>query len=415
VTVEPADRAPGAAGAGPGQDRSGKRQASEDHAGHERAGHDHAGHDRAGHDRAGHDHAGQGCATRERAARLLCWYPRDWRERYGEEFAELLIADIEERPRSAARSLDVARGGIVARLAGAGLCGVPLRDVGALTAEGAARRHVTASLLSLGCCLALFLGFGAAMWSQINIAWSWGLPADLGPGRLSPAAFANSATGIAMLALLVMAVAAALPVGLAVARRFARRQAKGLAVPSAVLIAACTVMAGGVRHFGNGWPGTGGHNGVIPGWLAAWEWAASLSVSSYWSHPGALARFPAAERAWMAGSVLSLAVIVVSAALVVRRAGLSVRVLRFETRLAASACAFMAVFLAGCCCWVATEGKPASQPGLFHAGLIDFAGVAVLTLAFAVAVQAVRTARDVLRSAPGLRPATVLPPAGRPR
>jgi hypothetical protein len=48
---------------------------------------------------------------------------------------------------------------------------MPLRGAAALAADaGAARRHVTASLLSLGGCLAVFLGFGAAMWSQINLA-----------------------------------------------------------------------------------------------------------------------------------------------------------------------------------------------------------------------------------------------------
>jgi hypothetical protein len=46
---------------------------------------------------------------RERAARLLRWYPRTWRERYGEEFAELLVADIEERPRSTAAVTAVRR------------------------------------------------------------------------------------------------------------------------------------------------------------------------------------------------------------------------------------------------------------------------------------------------------------------
>ena len=51
-----------------------------------------------------------------RAARLLRWYPRAWRSRYGEEFAELLVADIEERPRSRSRTADVIRGGLVARL-----------------------------------------------------------------------------------------------------------------------------------------------------------------------------------------------------------------------------------------------------------------------------------------------------------
>ena len=51
--------------------------------------------------------------------RLLRWYPRAWRDRYGAEFTELLISDIEERPRAAARGLDVARGGLVARLTAA--------------------------------------------------------------------------------------------------------------------------------------------------------------------------------------------------------------------------------------------------------------------------------------------------------
>lgn len=52
----------------------------------------------------------------ERAARLLRWYPRVWRDRYGEEFSELLISDIEERPRSAGRGFDVARAGLSPRV-----------------------------------------------------------------------------------------------------------------------------------------------------------------------------------------------------------------------------------------------------------------------------------------------------------
>jgi hypothetical protein len=35
-----------------------------------------------------------------RAARLLRCYPKSWRARYGDEFAELLTADLSERPRS---------------------------------------------------------------------------------------------------------------------------------------------------------------------------------------------------------------------------------------------------------------------------------------------------------------------------
>ena len=56
-----------------------------------------------------------------RARRLLRLYPRAWRNRYGEEFEQLLIADIDERPRSGSRTLDVFRSGSLARLAQAGL------------------------------------------------------------------------------------------------------------------------------------------------------------------------------------------------------------------------------------------------------------------------------------------------------
>lgn len=51
-----------------------------------------------------------------RAQRLVRWYPRDWRRRYGEEFTQLLADDIEERPRSWRRTLDVAQSGLTARV-----------------------------------------------------------------------------------------------------------------------------------------------------------------------------------------------------------------------------------------------------------------------------------------------------------
>ena len=60
------------------------------------------------------------------------------------------------------------------------------------------------------------------------------------------------------------------------------------------------------------------------------------------------------------------------------------------------ACAVMAVFLAGCGCWVAAGGQRGLGPA--RAGLIDVAGVAVMALALAVAGQAARTARVGLRS-----------------
>ncbi|HEX8008027.1 MAG TPA: hypothetical protein VF482_16545, partial [Trebonia sp.] len=134
---------------------------------------------------------------------------------------------------------------------------------------------------------------------------------------------------------------------------------------------------------------TGGHRGLVPGGLAAFDWATSLSVSSYWAHPGGLAAFPAAELAWMAVSPLAVACAVIAAAKLVRRAGLPPRVLAIETRLAVVACVVMAIFLAGSCCWVATGARPS----LFHAGIIDVAGAGVLAAALAIAQQAAHTAR----------------------
>ena len=122
-----------------------------------------------------------------------------------------------------------------------------------------------------------------------------------------------------MSALLVIAVLAALPVLAAVGARIARRRAGRLLRPSAVLVVASAIVFAGGRHFENGWPGTGGHGGLIPGGVAAFEWATSLSVSSYWAHPGALGAFPALEVAWMAVCPLAQAVAVASAAVVVRR------------------------------------------------------------------------------------------------
>lgn len=55
-------------------------------------------------------------AAERRARRLLRWYPQRWRARYGDEFTQLLIDDINERPCSWRRTLDVAQSGLAARL-----------------------------------------------------------------------------------------------------------------------------------------------------------------------------------------------------------------------------------------------------------------------------------------------------------
>ncbi len=323
----------------------------------------------------------EGCgASARRAARLLRWYPRDWRSRYGEEFAELLIADIDERPRSWGRLADVAISGMVARLIPTGLTSHAIDPAD----------QVRASLASLGCLLGAFLFLGAAMWSQLTIGWQWSEPDT---AATFVAMILMSGT---MLLFAALAVLAAIPIAWRVVTRVASRQSSGLILPSLAFVAGAAILVIGSRHFGNGWPGTGGrswaHQGLVPGGVAAFTWASTLSVSSYWAHPGALLSFPATELAWMAVSPVAIIFLVTAAAAIIRRAGLSPRALRYAAHLARVTALGMLTFLTGACAWV-MNGGPGPR-NLFHAGVIDMAGTIVMAATLVVSYRAIGRARD---------------------
>jgi hypothetical protein len=346
-------------------------------------------------------------AARRQAGRLLRWYPRAWRDRYGEEFAELLVADIADRPRCLARSADVARSGMLARLALAGLAGCGLADGG--DPARARSRHVAASLGTLAAVSAVFLVIGVAQSSQLLIGWVWtararqqvagGLPPALAVGRN---AMLGASAGIGIL--LVLGLLAALPVLAAVAAQLARPRLPGqrgrLAWPAAVLAAALAGLVIGARSVENSWTGTGGLHSPVPGGLAAFAWAITVFVSAYWAHPGLLAAFPVAERGWMALTPLLLAAAVASALLLVRRVGLSPRVARFEAGLGIACCAVMTAFTGLCTAWLAAAGPLSGPAGEFHAGWVNVGATAVLALALLAGWRAVRVARRNLAAPP---------------
>jgi hypothetical protein len=314
-----------------------------------------------------------------RATSLLRWYPQQWRSRYGEEFGELLMADLLERPHSWRRTVDVARTATVARLSIMGLGGRTLD----------APEQVRASIVSVGCAVAAFLAFGVAMWSQLTIGWQWSQP-DTSATRAAVVVMSG-----AMAFFVLLALFAAGPIAARVVTRFARRQWHGLVWPTTLFLVGGTLLVVGSRHFGNGWPGTGGHpwadRGLVPGGVAAFSWASTISISSYWAHPWALLSFPAAEIAWMAASPVAMVCLVVGAAKTVRRLDLSERALRFEAGLSGVAAIAMVVFLGACCGWI-VDGGPGPR-NLFHAGSIDVAGLVVMGAALAVVHRAVWRAR----------------------
>ncbi len=319
----------------------------------------------------------------DRAARLLRWYPRSWRARYGDEFAELLAAEVSERPRCWRRTANVVRSGVVARLTTAGLSGHRLEPAD----------QVLASLASLGCALAVFLAFGAAMLAQLTIGWQWAAPDTVGT-----TAAVIVMSGV-MLLLVVLAVLAAAPVAVAVMNRIVRRRASGIVRPTLLFLAGTALLVVGARHFGNGWPGTGGHpwahQGLVPGGVAAFLWASTLSFSSYWAHPGALLSFPPAEVAWMVVSPSAMVCMAVGATKVVRRLELAPTTARYEWRIGRVAAAAMAAFLVGSCSWI-IDGGPGPR-NLFHAGVIDLVGLVAMTAALLVADHAARNARQAAR------------------
>jgi len=322
-----------------------------------------------------------------RAARLLRWYPKAWRDRYGEEFTALLVAELAEQPRSLRRTVDVARSGVLARLTNIGVTDHALEP----------SAQIQASLATLGCAVAVFLAFAVAIWSQLAIGWQWSRP------DTPPTAVAMFAMSGVMLLLLLLGLLAVLPIAWAVLIRIRRGQAARLWVPSLLFLVGSVALVVGSYHFAqHGWPGTGGRlwvgRGVVPSAVGSFAWAATLAISAYWAHPAALLSFPTGEVAWMAASPIAMIAIVVGATKNVRRLELSPRLLRYEARLGSAAAAAMIAFLAAACLWIIDGG--AGPRNLFHTGAIDIIGLIVMSLTFAAAHAAMRHARAARRALP---------------
>jgi hypothetical protein len=320
-------------------------------------------------------------SDQRRANRLLRWYPKEWRARYGEEFAELLTSEFSEQPASWQRTANVIASGLLARLTRAGLTSHRLPPA----------EQVRASLASFGWALALFVALGSALWSQLTIGWQWAPPDTVGT---TAAMLVMSAV---MLGFVALAVLAAAPIVGVVVRQAHRRQAQALLRPSLLLLLASSLLIVGARHFGNGWPGTGGrpwaHQGLVPGGAAAFLWASTLSISSYWVHPSALLRFPPAELAWMCISPLAAVSAVVGSTKIVRRLDMSARLVDYERRIGRAAAWAMAIFLIGSCFWI-VDGGPGPR-NLFHAGAIDVSGLALMTGLATMALRCLQRARRV--------------------
>jgi hypothetical protein len=320
-----------------------------------------------------------GHETRRRGEKLLRWYPAEWRARYGDEFGELLAAEIAEQPRSFRRSVDVAVGGIMARLADAGLAGTTIKP----------SEQPRRSLATFGCALTVFLAFAASIWSQLIIARRSSEPTTSATHK------AIVIMSIALFSCVAAALIGAMPVAWKAAVTLARRRVPELRRPALLFLTGTAVLIAGGLHFRTGWAGSGTtpwtHQAMGLGGAGALMWASTLAVSAYWAHPTILLSFPPSEIAWMVVSPAALIVAVTGAAQTVRRLDLSGRLLRFANGTARVALAALGLFMFGAFTWI-VDGGPGPN-NLFQPGTVDLLAMAVMTATLALAVLSVhRTA-----------------------
>lgn len=313
-----------------------------------------------------------------RADRLLLWYPRAWRARYGDEFTELLAAELAERPHDRRRTANVAFSGVRARLADAGLVSHPLDPAAAARAR----------LATLACGGALFAMFGAAMWSQLATGLQWAVPDNRG---------ITQALDLMSLGMVTFCVVAALGLAGLIHRAIvtvARGKGGTLLWPAALAAACAAVLVFGGRHFENAWPGTGGHllatQSFVPAGIAAFGWATTMWITSYWAHPAMLATFPATQIAWMTLTPLAACGLMTGIARLMRQLERSPRALSYETWLGRAAGGGMLLFLCGVARWLAAAA--AGPRSAFHIGSTDVVGLTVLMVVVAAGLHAMRTA-----------------------
>jgi hypothetical protein len=312
--------------------------------------------------------------SRERAGRLLRWYPRSWRERYGEEFAELLVADLEDQPRSWRRTADIAVSGLGARLSTAGLGRGPIG-------------HPQAALAAVGAATVGFGACGLSLWSQLIV----GSRASLPDSQAVKTSLVVMSVGVAYLA--IMALLAAGPVIAAAVKSLRGNEARRIIGPIALTILGATVLVVGGHHLQGGWPGTVGRPGqLVPGGVAGFGWAETLALTAYWAHPSELFELPTNQLLWTLLSPVTFAATLASGVKVVRRVTLSPAALDFEARLATVSAIGMVGYLASAAWWVLDS--PTDPNAVFRAGSLDVLLVAGMVIALAVAHTAARRVGD---------------------
>ena len=289
--------------------------------------------------------------------RLLRWYPRVWRERYGEEFTALLAEDLADVPRSLRRDLDVMRAGLCARLAACGLARGPVRSHSSATA--------VVAVAAVG-----FVASALSIWTQ------------LADGRLTATPGTSAATvslvGLTgwLCGLLIVAAALGAKLAVDVVRTVRAGGAGPVPRPLLSLVICAGVLAAGVGLMGSRWPGlrAAHHDGLLAH-AALIGWAATDSISTFWLHPSRLLTLPVGELTWM---VLCPVAIVGCASSVVRLVRVTRRSSPRPSRLSSVAGIAAVPGLVAAAAWVLSSQHAVNAN--YRAGTLDLVLIAGMGL-----------------------------------
>ncbi|MGB8197218.1 MAG: hypothetical protein WCF25_09465 [Acidimicrobiales bacterium] len=322
-----------------------------------------------------------------RAKRLLLWYPKAWRERYGEEFVDHLEQESAERSLNARCVFNIARKGIGARIGDLGFA------TSTLSAEDQSRAAVATSFALLSLVVVLMLSF----WSLAMLRWSsrtyHPIPVSASTGALT---VLMGIVSLVLLALVVLVVCSTV-------RQFIHRQGRPLVVPSTLAAVSGALLVYSVRgvpqvlywyvHGDHAHPGIGfNHPGSAIAAIAQTTFGVTQNWVVFWNLPhGDATSFV------VVSELVPIAVVVfaVSMASLWRRVELPPIVERMHTTLVSLVGASTAAFMVAYFMWLGFGGPSGYEVFVPEGSHVGAAYVAML----GIVVVLVGRARWVTRSA----------------
>jgi hypothetical protein len=302
-------------------------------------------------------------ATRH-ARRLLRWYPAAWRERYGDEFVDLMEQEVTDNPKSSGRTLNIAYKGASARLSELGVVGVTVNP----------RNQTTAVIASTFFVATAFLAIAVDTWSGAMLTWNLGrqasLPVTFGAGALTALTAVIALALIAIFGILTWLSA----------RRIGQRQAKGLIGPWSLILVMMAFIIYSVHnalHFviargGIQWTNAG----EAVKQLAGASSAVISTITRTWVHPGQ--------------QIKSFSDLV---ARLTRKIGIPLSMNRLGRSVIIAISGSMTVFLACFVAWIAAGGDwlyslgSVSQPYRF----VEISAMAIIVVISILLVNHIRT------------------------